>query len=275
MPQRSVFRYPGGKTWFVPYLRQWLDTKTPPSEFIEPFAGGGIVGLTVAFEGMADHVVLVEKDEQVAAVWMTILSDDAPWLAERIESFDLSAHSVESVLAETSASQRELAFQTILRNRVNRGGILAPGAGKVKLGENGKGLASRWYPRTLSKRIRDMARVRDRITFIHGDGLEITARFAANDRACFFFDPPYTAGGKRAGARLYNYPDIDHEALFKLGQGLAGDFLMTYEHSPDVLALAAHHRLVTQPIAMKNTHHARMTELLIGRDLNWLNAGSD
>ena len=50
VPQRSPFRYPGGKTWLVPYLRDWLrHQQTKPSRFIEPFAGGGIVSLTVGF----------------------------------------------------------------------------------------------------------------------------------------------------------------------------------------------------------------------------------
>ena len=42
IPQRSPFRYPGGKTWLVPYIRQWLSSlPARPHEFIEPFAGGG------------------------------------------------------------------------------------------------------------------------------------------------------------------------------------------------------------------------------------------
>src|SRR5438270_820835 len=57
VPQRSPFRYPGGKTWLVPRIRQWL--KQPVREFIEPFAGGGIVSLTVAAEKLADHLTLV------------------------------------------------------------------------------------------------------------------------------------------------------------------------------------------------------------------------
>ena len=27
IPQRSPFRYPGGKTWFVPRLRKWLNSQ--------------------------------------------------------------------------------------------------------------------------------------------------------------------------------------------------------------------------------------------------------
>lgn len=50
VPLRSPFRYPGGKTWLVPRIRQWLaGLSVQETEFIEPFVGGGIVSLTVAF----------------------------------------------------------------------------------------------------------------------------------------------------------------------------------------------------------------------------------
>lgn len=152
VPQRSPFRYPGGKTWLVPRIREWLASlPTAPTEFIEPFVGGGIVSLTVAFERLAQHITMVELDDQVAAVWQTILNGDGLWLAERIATFDLTAESVLVALTAAPSALQEQAFQTILKNRVNRGGILAPGAGKVKYGENGKGLKSRWYPQTLKR----------------------------------------------------------------------------------------------------------------------------
>ena len=69
VPQRSPFRYPGGKTWLVPKIKQWLRSLPwKPSLFVEPFAGGAIVGLNVAFENLAEKVLLIELDEQVAAV---------------------------------------------------------------------------------------------------------------------------------------------------------------------------------------------------------------
>ena len=61
VPQRSPFRYPGGKTWFVPYVREWLQSKKErPSRLIEPFAGGAIISLTVAFERLAKHVLFAD-----------------------------------------------------------------------------------------------------------------------------------------------------------------------------------------------------------------------
>ncbi|NDJ76046.1 MAG: DNA adenine methylase [Chloroflexi bacterium] len=273
---RSPFRYPGGKTWLVPRIFRWL-ASLPPSRrkvLLEPFAGGAIVGLSAAFEGWVSHVVLVELDDEVAAVWQTIIEDDAgEWLAERIRTFDLTPDTVDSLLAHPAPSCPERAFQTIVKNRVNRGGILAAGAGRLKHGENGKGLASRWYPATLSQRILDIRAIRQRLTVVHGDGLAVMQHYAKQDDMVLFIDPPYTAGGKKPGTRLYTHATLDHVALFQLGGTVDGDFLMTYSHDEAITRLAQQHNFQWRTVAMKNTHHARQTELLIGRDLAWLDGG--
>jgi len=83
IPKRSPFRYPGGKTWIIPQIRTWLGHfKSKRKLFIEPFAGGGIVALTAADEGLVDHVIMVELDPDIAAVWKTILEGDARALAD-------------------------------------------------------------------------------------------------------------------------------------------------------------------------------------------------
>lgn len=271
VPQRSPFRYPGGKTWLVPYIRQWLNSlATRPALMVEPFAGGGIVSLTVAFENLADRILMVELDEQVASVWQTILGTQGRWLAERIRSFELTKDSVIEVLSATPTSQRDLAFQTILRNRTSHGGIMAPGTGLLKSGENGRGIGSRWYPGTLSKRILAIEAIKHKIDFFCGDGLKTALTLKEREGAVYFFDPPYTAGGKNAGSRLYFHSMLDHEALFELAGGVAGDFLMTYENSADLREMAKQHDFDFAEVPMKNTHNAEMTELLIGRDLDWI-----
>ncbi len=271
VPQRSPFRYPGGKTWLVPFIRQWLIGKQDrPAEFIEPFAGGAIIGLTVAFEKLANHVTLVEIDDNVASVWKTIIYGDYQWLANRIATFDLTPEKADEILAESASSEEEKAFQTILKNRINRGGILAPGAGKVKQGENGKGIKSRWYPETLRKRILEIGKIRDRFTFVAKDGLKVLQQHANRPDTVYFIDPPYTADGKKAGARLYTHFELNHEQLFKITETLRGDFLMTYDNALGVRLMARDHGFATELVAMKNTHHAEMTELLIARNLDWL-----
>lgn len=90
VPQRSPFRYPGGKTWFVPLFRKWIKSlKKKPCCLIEPFAGGGIISLTALFEGLAEHVLMVELDDQIAAFWQTIKDGDGEWLVKKILNFEL------------------------------------------------------------------------------------------------------------------------------------------------------------------------------------------
>lgn len=271
VPQRSPFRYPGGKTWLIPYTRRWLNhLEDKPELLIEPFAGGGIVSLTAAFENLASRILMVELDDQVASVWKVIIDEKTDWLTNRILTFDLTKDAVIQELSRNPESLDEEAFQTILRNRTNHGGIMAPGTGLIQIGENGRGIRSRWYPETISKRIRDIGRVREKIEFLHGDGLETVRNFAESKTAVFFIDPPYTAAGKKAGRRLYVHNVIDHEALFRLASSLGGDFLMTYDNSPELRDMSVQHGFDYETVPMKNTHNTRMTELLIGRDLSWV-----
>ncbi len=237
--------------------------------FVEPFVGGGIVSLTVAFEGFADHVIIVELDPEVSAVWKTITGKNYWNLSDRILRFDVTKESVQQELSKTSTQIDEIAFRTILKNRMFHGGILAPGASLMKHGENGKGLQSRWYPKTLANRINAIGSIRERFTVIEGDGIAEIHKYHQSRRAAFFIDPPYTADGKKAGRRLYRHNELDHMALFDVAKTIRGDLLMTYDDVQGVRELARTHGFDTEIVAMKNTHHAKITELLIGKDLEW------
>jgi DNA adenine methylase len=270
VPLRSPFRYPGGKTWLVPYARRWLQS-AGAAHLLEPFAGGAIIGLTAVFEDLVERATLVELDAEVGAVWQTIITDsNGPLLAERIANFTITPEAVQEAFESVPVSTVDRAFQTILRNRVNHGGILAAGAGRLKQGENGRGIASRWYPETLCKRVLDIHQLRHRLVFVAGDGLaQIEAGQADSATACFI-DPPYTAVGKRAGRRLYTHNEVDHQRLFEMTATLSGNFLMTYDDHPTIASWAAHFGMAVRRVPMKNTHHACPYELLLGRSFYWL-----
>jgi len=268
VPQRSPFRYPGGKTWFVPAFRRWMNIlKYKPRVLIEPFVGGGIISLTALFEQWVETVVMVELDDEVASVWQTIVRGDAEWLAHQIVTFQMTRENVEAELQRVPTTTREKAFQTILKNRTLHGGILAEGSRFIRYGENGKGIGSRWYPKTLAQRIINLNHVVNRIDFRHDDGLKVMMEFADREDVIYFIDPPYTAGGKRAGKRLYKHHQIDHENLFTICETLTGNFLMTYDESEEVKEMARRHKFQMRLIPMKTAHHTTIREVVIGRDI--------
>jgi len=267
VPQRSPFRYPGGKTWLIPTVRQWLQQESRTIDLlIEPFAGGGIVSLTTAFEKMAKHITMVEIDEEIAAVWEVILNGENKWLEDKIFSYNLTHANVKSELDNPHKQLQDIAFCTILKNRVFHGGIIAKGSGMLKNGENGKGISSRWYPKTLRDRIQAISFIKDRINFIKGDAFEVIEQNINNEKAYFFIDPPYTVAGKR----LYTHFEIDHEKLLSLTSKLKGRFMLTYDDTTEIRHLAEKFNLQFRTIPMRTTHHLEKYEIIISDNFSWL-----
>jgi DNA adenine methylase len=266
VPQRSPFRYPGGKTWLIPVVRQWLrQEKKTIATLIEPFAGGGIVSLTAAFEKLAEHITMVEMDEEIAAVWEVILNGKNQWLADKIFSYNLTYENVKIELENDHKELQDVAFCTILKNRVFHGGILAKGSGMIKNGENGKGITSRWYPKTLRDRILAINFVKNKIKFIPGDAFEIIEQNLNDTNIYFFIDPPYTVAGKR----LYTHFDIDHERLFELITKIKGKFMLTYDDTPEIRQLIGKYQLQFRTIPMKTTHHLEKNEIIVSDNFDW------
>jgi hypothetical protein len=116
------------------------------------------------------------------------------------------------------------------------------------------------HAHSLCSWIREINHLKDRLTFVEGDGFVLLEEQRADTDAVFFIDPPYTL----AARRLYTKWQIDHRRLFATMRACKGDFLMTYDNTPEIAGLAAKFGFQAKPVAMKNTHHAKMTELLIG-----------
>lgn len=213
-------------------------------------------------EGKVDQLVLGELDPRLIALWETVIGD-AKWLMRRVESFKTTGTNLRETLSRTTTSRREIAFQTLLRNRTSRGGIIANGSGLLKAGEHGNGVFSRWYPDTLSARIEAIHEQRHRISFFSGSAFKLIRNRIKGHRNAFFIDPPYSISESSAGRRLYDHFELNHERLFALAEKIQGHFMMTYESSREIRELAIRHQFNSRRTRMQSTHHKKMWELLI------------
>ncbi len=265
VPQRSPLRYPGGKTWLIPHIRAWLEPMAPrPKLLVEPFCGGATVSLTAVFERLTERALMVELDHDVAAFWHCALRHGSE-LRDLVAVFEPTRSNVYALASEAPRDLISHGFRTLVLNRTRRGGILAAGASLSRMGENNKGVASRWYANTLIRRLSDIESRSDRIAFCEGDGMAVLQTVADLPGAVVFVDPPYTAGGKRAGRRLYTHHSLDHRALFKTLAESGADFLMTYDRSPEIIDLIDEFGFCAVEVMMKNTHHSRLAEVVITR----------
>ena len=194
VPQRSPFRYPGGKTWLIPCVRLWLQSQEKrPRLLIEPFAGGAVTSLTAVAEDLVSRACFAELDVDVAAVWTCALSSENEKLCRRLTDFKVTKAAVRALLASvrSSGSVIEHALSVLLQNRMNHGGILAPGAGLLRKGEAGRGLRSRWYPQTLASRLTAFHKLKARLWFSHTDGHDLLASHKERKTTVAFVAPPY------------------------------------------------------------------------------------
>lgn len=265
VPQYSPFRYPGGKSRLYPFAKRWLSYRRPET-LVEPFAGGAHIGIAAAIEGLVERVVLVELDKYVAAVWETIMNGGATHLMEQIRAFEMTSENLDALFERKDESTHDTAFAMLVHNRISRGGITALGAGRLNQGENGRGILSRWYPETLVKRIEQIAAVKECIEVIENDAFEIIRHYADMERAAFFIDPPY----QQAGRRLYRHFEVEHATVFQVAQAVRGDALITYDDSDETNGLVEAYGFNSRLILMPTTHHRYKRELLIGKDLSWL-----
>ena len=264
VPQRSPLRYPGGKTWLIPHIREWL-RQTEPEILLEPFAGGAIVSLTAVMEDLVTAAFMVEIDRDIAAFWRSALEHGAT-LQEWICRFEPTIDRLRELEQVPPTTVAEHGFRTLVLNRTRRGGILAPGASFCRNGENGRGILSRWYPETLATRLAAIQEYADRIVFLEGDGLKALPMLLRGwgRKAAVFLDPPYTAqGGKRAGSRLYAHSNIDHASLFDMLAEHDSNFLMTYDAAPEIVSLVRRYDFDAVCLSMKNGHHNHLPELVV------------
>jgi DNA adenine methylase len=260
----SPFRYPGGKSRLRATIINWISQLGfRPTDFVEPFAGGASVGLAIAELDLADHVTLAEIDPDVSAVWDVVLNGQAAAFADRITTFRLNRLTAAEVVAREPADQLARAFRCLLLNRISRAGIMAPGAGWLNQGEDGHGIGSRWYPKTLSNRVTSTNALRDKVTFVQRDGLEVLKDFAKRQRAVAFVDPPYVVNGRGAGQRLYTHHDVCCDKLFKIVRTFTGPMVITYHRSVIVERLADTAGLERHTITIQTGHTRPKRELIM------------
>jgi DNA adenine methylase len=260
----SPFRYPGGKSRLRATVINWIsELGFHPTYFVEPFAGGASVGLAIAELGLAQHITLAEIDPDVSAVWDVVLNGQATAFAERISNFRLNRSTAAETIAREPTDQLSRAFRCLLLNRISRAGIMAPGAGWLNRGENDHGIGSRWYPDTLVHRIVSTNALRDKITFVQCDGLELLEKFAKDSRAVAFVDPPYVVNGRGAGRRLYAHHDVDCDELFRIVKNFRGPMIITYHRSVIVERLAKAAGVQRRTVTVQTGHTRSKRELIM------------
>jgi DNA adenine methylase len=241
-PQRyaSPLRYPGGKGKVANFVKLlFLENNLLGAEYVEPYAGGASVALSLLFEDFASHIHINDINRGVHAFWSAVLNDtDA--LCARITDTPTTIdvwQQQRTVQQSGEPDPLDLAFSTFFLNRTNRSGIISGG---VIGGQDQTGawkIDARYNVPELIRRVQKVARFGSRITLTRLDALALLDEWcdAEAPKALIYLDPPYYVKGGSLYDNFYRHDD--HVAIAAKVQCLAQPWVVSYDAAPEVLDL--------------------------------------
>ena len=241
----SPLRYPGAKRWMANYIQlSILQNPICPELFIEPFAGGASVSLSVLYEGLVERIGLVDKDPLIAAFWKTLFFD-TEWLIEQVLDAEVTLDRWDQLRQRQPQSTREKAFTCLFLNRTNFSGILRADVGPIggRTQTSPYKIDCRFPKETIVKRILKIAKYRDRIAFVWnlswraalGKVRQMQEHGSLTSPALFYFDPPFY---KKAD-KLYNYyfSHVDHLRLRDYLCDFSQSWILSYDSCSEIIEM--------------------------------------
>lgn len=238
----SPLRYPGGKSALESMVTSIIcQNRLLSCSYIEPFAGGCGLALTLLFASVAREAHLNDIDPGISSLWRAILDDTDDFcdlIRETPVTIDEWHHQKATHRAEGFGNRTRFGFATLFLNRTNRSGIIK-GAGVIGgLRQTGNYLLDcRFNKDDLIARVRRIAKYRSRIHFTAMDAIDFLKSVdgTLGSEAFIMVDPPYF--GKGADLYTSHYKEKDHADLAKVILDVRLPWVTTYDNCTEISAL--------------------------------------
>ncbi|MEU4699813.1 DNA adenine methylase [Nonomuraea dietziae] len=235
----SPLRYPGGKGKVANFLKLLIVRNSLAGmRYVEPYAGGASVALSLLFEGFVSHAHINDLNRGVYAFWSMVLRQPDE-LCSRIMGVPLSMEEWQrqrSIYLDESAEENDVAFASFYLNRTNRSGIISGGVIGGQQQDGRWKIDARFNRDALCARIRKIAERKSDITVTMLDAVElIKIERQRDDAALLYLDPPYYV----KGSGLYDnfYCHEDHERVCREMRATRGPWIVSYDAAPQILEM--------------------------------------
>lgn len=208
----SPLRYPGGKNKLAKYFQKVCYQNGIENTYVEPYAGGASVALSLLFTDSISKIVINDIDRSIYSFWYCVLNKTEQLNRMIFDtSVNLDNWIKQKFVQKTKGRQNllNLGFSTLFINRTNRSGILNAGviggrdqSGKWKID-------ARFNKRDIIDRIERIAKNKSRIMLYNMDAVELIKKINTepNGDVLFYLDPPYYIKGKKLYLNYYNHDD--------------------------------------------------------------------
>lgn len=251
----------------VEYVKRLLEVNDLQSgTYIEPYAGGASVALSLLYSKHAGRIKINDIDRSIYAFWYSVLNETEE-LCRRIQdtpvTMDTWQAQREVQLQKADADLVDLGFSTFFLNRTNRSGILSGGVigGKEQTGNYL--MDARYNKRDLIERIEHVAGYNDVIELTSMDAVELIKRYKRTPSAktLVYLDPPYYVKGRDLYLNYYN--DDDHRDIANAIKNYKGKWIISYDAVAFIKELYAEFRQKEYYLSYSAGNPAKGKEIMV------------
>lgn len=232
---KSPLRYPGSKATFFNVVLRFIETYgLYEKEIVEPYAGSGIISLSLVSSGVIKRAILIERDPLIYAFWKAVFEHTDTLVASIEEiSVDIDTwHQLRSYLKyDTPENQQipDLALACLFLNRTNFSGILHSGPVGGQNQNSSYKIDCRFNKKEIISRIQRISLLKDSVSVVFNDALQFLHASNAKDNNDYFFyiDPPYFKQGRKL--YRYNYKIVDHKRLSDILRNANFPWILSYD----------------------------------------------
>ena len=271
MPNPSPLRYPGGKNRLASFIGLAIQNlNINHCTYVEPFAGGAGVALSLLLNGIVDNIVINDYDKAIYSFWRAIKQDHNALIEKIIETpvtID-EWYRQRDIYSTATSYSVDLAFATLFLNRTNRSGILNAGpiGGYSQLGE--WKLDVRYDRDMLISKIQLIANRRQHITVYNKDIISLLRNYAASfgDNVFYYFDPPYYNKGQKLYKNFFTHQD--HQRIRDvITTEITAPWIITYDDVEEIAELYREFDLRHFDLTYSAANKGTASELMIFSDI--------
>ena len=270
MANYSPLRYPGGKSRLADFISLAIENlEISGCSYIEPFAGGAGVGLSLLLNGHVSHIVINDYDKAIYSFWRAVKQEPQA-LIQKIRETPITIdewNTQREIFRNARSYSLDLAFATLFLNRTNRSGILNAGpiggyaqAGKWKIDV-------RFDKETLISKILAISKVKDKITVYNKDIISFLKIYAdrSNSPRFFYFDPPYYNKGQQLYKNFFSHDD--HKKIRdKIKEKINDPWIITYDDISEISSLYSDYFMRKFDLIHSAANKGKASEIMIFSD---------
>ncbi len=269
----SPLRYPGGKSKITSFVKLIIDKIGKENiTYIEPFAGGCGIALSLLLQGYVKNIVINDYDKSVYSFWRAILNETDEFI-KLIEDTPIDMEEwkkqKEIYTNKNHKYSLELGFALFYLNRTNRSGIINAGPIGGYMQNGNYLIDARYNKKELIKRIRAIAKNKSHIKIYNKESRkfikEIIPQYESN--AFVYFDPPYFKKGKELYKNFFTYED--HIELKEyITKEVNCSWIVTYDNVSEIKDLYQSYYRKEFDLNYSLANNGKGTEVIIFKDMN-------